>query len=97
MAGFRDAGFTAALVVPQGGIYRGQSVLIALRDTSTEEMVLRDNVTQAVGFATGGFGRGYPSSSMGVMALDPPGPARYATPGDLGGQLQQRPDRDSAA
>jgi len=69
MAGFRDAGFTAALVVPQAGIYRGQSVLIALRDTSTEEMVLRDNVTQAVGFATGGFGRGYPSSSMGVMAL----------------------------
>jgi len=69
MAAFRDAGFTAALVVPQDGIYRGQSVLIALRDTSTEEMVLRDNVTQAVGFATGGFGRGYPSSSMGVMAL----------------------------
>jgi hypothetical protein len=69
MAGFRDAGFTAALVVPQAGIYRGQSVLIALRDTSTEEMVLRNNVTQVVGFSTGGFGRGYPSSAMGVIAL----------------------------
>ena len=69
LAGFRDAGFTAALVVPQAGIYRGQSVLIALRNTSTEEMVLSDNVTQVVGFATGGFGRGYPSSAMGVIAL----------------------------
>lgn len=69
LAGYRDAGFTAALVVPQDGIYRGQSVLIALRDTSTEEMVLRDNVTQVVGFTTGGFGRGYPSSAMGVIAL----------------------------
>ncbi len=67
--GFRDAGFTAALVVPQAGIYRGQSVLIVLRDTSTEEMVLSNNVTQVVGFATGGFGRGYPSSAMGVIAL----------------------------
>jgi hypothetical protein len=69
LAGFRDAGFTAALVLPQDGIYRGQSVLIALRDTDPEEMVLSDNVTQTVGFATGGFGRGYPSSSMGVIAL----------------------------
>ena len=69
VAELRDAGFTAALVVPQFGIYRGQSVLIALRDTSTEEMVLSDNVTQVVGFATGGFGRGYPSSAMGVIAL----------------------------
>ena len=69
LAGFRDAGFTAALVVPQDGIYRGQSVLIALRDTSTGEMVLRNNVTQVVGFTTGGFGRGYPSSAMGVIAL----------------------------
>ena len=69
LAAFRDAGFTAALVVPQDGIYRGQSVLIALRDTSTEEMVLRNNVTQVIGFTTGGFGRGYPSSAMGVIAL----------------------------
>ena len=69
LAAFRDAGFTAALVVPQNGIYRGQSVLIALRETSTEEMVLNDKVAQVVGFSTGGFGRGYPSSAMGVIAL----------------------------
>ncbi len=66
---FRDAGFTAALVLPQEGIYRGQSVLIALRQTATEEMVLGDGVTQTIGFSTGGFGRGYPSSSMGVISL----------------------------
>jgi len=66
---FRDAGFTAALVLPQDGIYRGQSVLVALRQTDTEEMVLGDAVTQTIGFSTGGFGRGYPSSSMGVISL----------------------------
>ncbi len=66
---FRDAGFTAALVLPQDGIYRGQSVLVALRQTDTEEMVLGDGVTQTIGFSTGGFGRGYPSSSMGVISL----------------------------
>ncbi len=66
---FREAGFTAALVLPSDGIYRGQSVLVALREADPEEMVLRDRVTQTVGFSTGGFGRGYPSSSMGVIAL----------------------------
>ncbi|MGD8330761.1 MAG: amidohydrolase family protein [Acidobacteriota bacterium] len=69
LGSYRDAGFTAALVLPQDGIYRGQSVMIALRETDPEEMVLADNVAQTVGFATGGFGRGYPSSSMGVIAL----------------------------
>jgi len=69
ISAFRNAGFTAALVVPQEGIYRGQSVLLALRQADPEEIVLRDGVTQTVGFATGGFGRGYPSSSMGVIAL----------------------------
>lgn len=69
ISSFRDAGFTAALVLPQEGIYRGQSVLIALRQTDTAEMVLRARVTQTIGFSTGGFGRGYPSSSMGVISL----------------------------
>jgi imidazolonepropionase-like amidohydrolase len=66
---FRDAGFTAALVLPQEGIYRGHSVLVALRQADVEEMVLGDAVTQTIGFSTGGFGRGYPSSAMGVISL----------------------------
>lgn len=66
---FRNAGFTAALVVPQEGIYRGQSALVALRPADPEAIVLADSVTQTVGFSSGGFGRGYPSSSMGVIAL----------------------------
>ena len=65
----RDAGFTAALVIPQDGIYRGKTVLIALRQTDPEDMIIGRNVTQAIGFSTGGFGRGYPSSAMGVVAL----------------------------
>ncbi len=65
----RDAGFTAALVIPQDGIYRGKSVLIALRQTDPEDMIIGRDVTQAIGFSTGGFGRGYPSSAMGVVSL----------------------------
>lgn len=66
---YRDAGFTAALVLPQDGIYRGESVLVALRPGDPEDIVLAEGVTQTMGFSTGGFGRGYPSSSMGVIAL----------------------------
>lgn len=69
IADYRSAGFTAALVVPQEDIYRGQSVLLALRDAEPEDMIVAENVTQTVGFSSGGFGRGYPSSSMGVIAL----------------------------
>ena len=65
----RDAGFTAALVIPQDGIYRGKSVLIALRQTDPEDMIIGRDVTQAIGFSTGGFGRGYPSAAMGVVSL----------------------------
>jgi imidazolonepropionase-like amidohydrolase len=69
IAGFRNAGFTAALVVPQDGIYRGKSVLIALRQAAPADIVVREDVAQVVGFSSGGFGRGYPSSLMGVISL----------------------------
>jgi hypothetical protein len=69
IAGFRNAGFTAALVVPQDGIYRGKSVLIALRQADPADIVVREDVAQVVGFSSGGFGRGYPSSLMGVISL----------------------------
>ena len=65
----RDAGFTAALIVPEEGIYRGRSALIALRNAEASEIVIKSAVTQVVGFQTGGFGRGYPSSAMGVITL----------------------------
>lgn len=69
IAALRNAGFTTALVVPQEGIYRGQSVMLALRETAPGDMIVAENVTQTVGFSSGGFGRGYPSSSMGVISL----------------------------
>jgi imidazolonepropionase-like amidohydrolase len=69
IAALRNAGFTSALVLPQDGIYRGQSVLVALRETDPEQMVLAESVTQTIGFASRGFGRGYPSSAMGVVSL----------------------------
>jgi imidazolonepropionase-like amidohydrolase len=64
----REAGFTAALVVPQDGIYRGQSALITLREGSPRELVVNGSVAQVVSFQSGRFGGGYPGSLIGVMA-----------------------------
>jgi len=64
----REAGFTAALVVPQDGIYRGMSALIALREGSPSDLVVDGDVAQVVSFQSGRFGGGYPGSLIGVMA-----------------------------
>jgi hypothetical protein len=64
----RDAGFTAALVVPQDGIYRGRAALIALREGSPRELVVDPDVAQVVSFQSGRYGGGYPGSLIGVMA-----------------------------
>jgi imidazolonepropionase-like amidohydrolase len=64
----REAGFTAALVVPQDGIYRGGSALIALREGSPRDLVIDADVAQVVSFQSGRFGGGYPGSLIGVLA-----------------------------
>jgi len=64
----REAGFTAALVVPQDGIYRGKSALIVLREGSPRELVVDGDVAQVVSFQSGRFGGGYPGSLIGVLA-----------------------------
>jgi len=64
----REAGFTAALVVPQDGIFRGMSALIALREGSPRGLVIDGDVAQVVSFQSGRFGGGYPGSLIGVMA-----------------------------
>lgn len=65
----RGAGFTVAVLVPEPGILRGQSVAIALGDGGLGDNLLRDDVAQNVEFRTLGFGAGYPTSIMGAMAL----------------------------
>ncbi|MGE0711771.1 MAG: amidohydrolase family protein [Planctomycetota bacterium] len=66
----RGAGFTSAVVVPEQGIFRGQSALVNLRDGSPREQVLRARVAQHLALeASGWSSRQYPNSLMGAAAL----------------------------
>lgn len=70
LKGLRGAGFTAALVVPREGVFRGSSALVNLRDGSPREQVIRARVAQHVAFQHRGWKvRAYPNSLMGAMAL----------------------------
>jgi len=73
----RNLGFTAALVAPETGIFRGESALINLRDgTPATQIILKAHVAQHIslemgggGFGGGGGGGGgYPGSLMGYAA-----------------------------
>jgi len=64
----RRAGFTTALVVPSGGIFRGRGAVVDLGD-DPKAAVVRPDAVQAVSVKSQGFGRGYPSSLMGAVAL----------------------------
>jgi imidazolonepropionase-like amidohydrolase len=66
----RALGFTAALVVPQKGVFRGSSALVSLADGTPNEQILREKVAQHLAFERGGFrDRTYPGSLMGAIAL----------------------------
>lgn len=72
----RSMGFTAALVVPGQGIFRGSSALINLSGAEGNRTVLRSRVAQHIAFEQSGFvGAGnspedrYPQSLMGTIAL----------------------------
>jgi imidazolonepropionase-like amidohydrolase len=68
----REAGFTAALVVPGEGVFRGASALVNLTDQADpERVVLRPDVAQHVAFEHGDADDrdGYPNSLMGSVAL----------------------------
>lgn len=64
----REMGFTAALAVPRDGIFRGASALIALRDAHPRDRIIDPEVAQHVGFDSGNFLGGYPTSFIGAMA-----------------------------
>ncbi|MBI4851443.1 MAG: amidohydrolase family protein [Acidobacteria bacterium] len=66
---FRNLGITTILVVPTNGIFRGESVLINLRNsTPVPDLILKDSVAQHVAFEFGFFGGTYPSSLFGATA-----------------------------
>jgi len=66
----RALGFTAALVVPEKGIFRGQSALVSLGSGELNDELVRADVAQHLAFETGGFqDRSYPTALMGAIAL----------------------------
>ena len=66
---YRALGFTAALVVPEAGIFRGRSALVSLGDGNPSDNILREQVAQHLGFTRNRRRGGYPTSLMGVIAL----------------------------
>ncbi len=69
----RAAGLTAALTAPSGGVFRGQSAVVALGTGAPAALVVASPVAQHLGFSRGGGGfggggGGYPGSLLGVMA-----------------------------
>ncbi|MEM7583625.1 MAG: amidohydrolase family protein [Acidobacteriota bacterium] len=79
IANWREAGFTAALTVPTGGVFPGQSALIHLGESEASQRVLASPVTQSVSLDV--RSRTYPSSLMGRIAYAEQvlSDARYAT------------------
>lgn len=66
----RSQGFALVHVVPQQGIFRGQSALIALGSGSQRKAVVKKNAAHSVSFyAEAGFFSGYPNSQMGIIAF----------------------------
>jgi imidazolonepropionase-like amidohydrolase len=66
----RSAGITTALVAPRRGFFAGQSCLINLTGSAVGRMVVRSPIALHLNLAGGGgFGRGYPSSLMGILAF----------------------------
>lgn len=64
----RGQGFTAALVAPTRGIFRGTSALVSLGEGTANELVIQPGIAHHISFDRGP-GEGYPSSLMGIIAL----------------------------
>ena len=65
----RAKGYTAALIVPHQGIFRGSSALVSLGDRPVKSQVIREKVAQHLSFSGRRRGGGYPNSLMGAIAL----------------------------
>ena len=66
----RKSGITAGLFVPDGGIVRGQSAVLLAAPIQREQAMLAADVAQHVRLTVDrSFGRDYPNSPMGAVAL----------------------------
>jgi Amidohydrolase family len=65
---WRNAGFTTALTVPDGGIFPGQATVIDLGGERPGDYVVRPRATVPVSFKPVGGFFGFPDSLMGTIA-----------------------------
>src|SRR5580658_2357830 len=65
---WRNAGFTTALMVPEGGIFPGQATLIDLGGERPGDYVVRPRASVPVSFKPVGGFFGFPDSLMGTIA-----------------------------
>jgi imidazolonepropionase-like amidohydrolase len=98
---WRNQGFTARLIAPDGGILLGQSALVALSGKTPREATLNGAVAQHLAFRSPG-GSGYPSVLMGFVAharqmfYDAGYHNRQLTAFAKGGGIGKRPAADPA-
>lgn len=65
---WRNAGFTTALVEPEGGIFPGQGSVVDLGDERAGNMVVSPRATLGVDFQLSGNFASFPNSLMGAIA-----------------------------
>jgi len=66
---WRNGGFTTVVAAPKGGIFPGQAAVLDLAGERAGDLVVKSPVAIPLAFQTsGGFGGGFPSSIMGVLA-----------------------------
>ncbi len=66
---WRSAGFTTVVSAPKGGFFPGQAAVLDLAGERAGDLVVKSPVAIPLSLQpTGGFGSGFPSSSMGVLA-----------------------------
>jgi len=66
---WRNGGFTTVVSAPKGGIFPGQAAVLDLAGERAGDLVVKSPVAIPLSFQTsGGFGGGFPSSIMGVLA-----------------------------
>jgi len=68
IATWREAGFTAALSVPEKGFFPGQAALIDLADAPPQDLVVAPGVAQRINLRGRGGFRNFPGSLMGGIA-----------------------------
>jgi hypothetical protein len=67
--GHRALGFAVAHVLPDKGVFRGESALIALRKAPAPQIVLQPHLAQVTALESASFmAREYPSSKFGAVA-----------------------------